>query len=147
VVVAAPEEATLRVQTDGAASFTVDGRPQRTASDGALHLRPGRHSITVASPTLASPRTLTVDLKPNEAALRAVHGGRGQLRVAVTPWAEVIVDGKVLGTTPLEAVDLAEGPHAITLKNGDLGVVSKRRVVVAPGKETLLKVDLFAERK
>jgi serine/threonine-protein kinase len=147
VVVAAPEEATLRVQTDGAASFTVDGRTQRPASDGALHLKPGRHSIVVSSPTLASPRTLSVDLKPNEAALRVVHGGSGKLRAAVTPWAEVIVDGKVLGTTPLQAVELAEGPHSVTLKNGDLGVVSKRRVVVVPGRETLLKVDLFAERK
>jgi serine/threonine-protein kinase len=147
VIVAAPEEATLRVQTDGPASFAVDGRAMRPGSDGALHLKPGRHTVVVTSPLLAAPRTLAIDLKPKEAALRAVHSGRGQLRVAVTPWAEVLVDGKLLGTTPLEAVDLPEGPHAVTLKNGDLGVTSKRRVVVAPGKETLLKVDLFAERK
>jgi serine/threonine-protein kinase len=143
----AAESATLRIQTDGPASFTVDGRAQRPASDGALHLRPGHHTVVVVSRALALPRTLSIDLQPNEAALRAVHAGRGQLRVAVTPWAEVVVDNRMLGITPLDAVDLPEGPHAVVLKNGDLGVVSKRHVLVSPGKETLLKVDLFAEKK
>ena len=69
------------------------------------------------------------------------------MRVAVSPWAEVTVDGRVLGMTPLQPVDLGEGAHQIALKNGDLGVVAKRRVVIAPNKETLLKLDLFGEKK
>jgi serine/threonine-protein kinase len=140
----APKEATLRIQTDGAASFVVDGRAMRTAPDGALHLRPGKHTVTVNATGLASARSLTVELAPGEAALRAVHGGRGWLRVAITPWAEVVVDGKTLGVTPLQPVELAEGPHLVTLKNSDLGVTTKRRLLVTPNKETLLKVDLFS---
>ncbi len=147
VAAGAPAEATLRIQTDGAATFLVDGRPQRPASDGALHLSPGKHTIAVSAATLAFPRTLQIELKPKEAALRAVHGGRGQLRVAVTPWAEVIVDGRTLGVTPLQPADLTEGAHWVTLKNGDLGVTTRRRIIVSPNKEALLKVDLFAEKK
>jgi serine/threonine-protein kinase len=139
------EEATLRVQTDGTASFLVDGKPARAASDGALHLTPGRHAVTVSSTALAAPRSFTIELKPGEAALRSVHGGRGTLRLAVSPWAEVQIDGRAVGVTPLQPQDLAEGQHWIQLKNGDLGVNTKRRVLVAPGKETLLKVDLFAK--
>jgi serine/threonine-protein kinase len=67
------------------------------------------------------------------------------LRLAIAPWAEVQIDGKVLGATPLPPQDLPEGAHFITLKNPDLGVTTKRRVVVIPGKETLLKIDLFAK--
>jgi hypothetical protein len=35
----------------------------------------------------------------------------------------------------------------VALKNGDLGVVAKRRLIVSPNKETLLKLDLFGEKK
>jgi serine/threonine-protein kinase len=146
-VVVKEADATLRVQTDGTASFVVDGKPLKTAPDGALHLTAGRHSVQVSSPALAFSRTLQVDLKPNEAALRAVHGGKGQLRVAVSPWAEVIVDGKSLGVTPLQPSELTEGSHLVTLRNGDLGVTTKRKIMVLPNRESLLKVDLFAEKK
>jgi serine/threonine-protein kinase len=145
-VVEAPAEATLRIQTDGVPSFTVDGKPLKPASDGALHLAPGRHNVTVSATGLAFARTLAVELKPGEAALRAVHGGKGYLRVAVSPWAEVMVDGRVLGTTPLQPAELSEGVHTVTLKNGELGVTTKRRILITPNKEALLKVDLFASR-
>jgi serine/threonine protein kinase len=140
-------EATLRVQTEGVATFVVDGHALKPAADGALHLAAGKHTVIVSSSTLAFPRTIAIDLKPKEAALRAVHGGKGQLRVAVTPWAEVIVDGRTLGVTPLQPSDLPEGPHTVVLKNGDLGVTTKRRIVIAPNKESVLKVDLFSEKK
>jgi eukaryotic-like serine/threonine-protein kinase len=139
------EEATLRVQTDGTASFLVDGRQARAASDGALHLTPGRHAVTVSSTALASPRSFTIELRPGEAAMRTVHGGRGTLRLAVSPWAEVQIDGRAVGVTPLQPQDLSEGQHWIQLKNGDLGVNTKRRVLVSPGRETVLKVDLFSK--
>jgi hypothetical protein len=144
---ALPAEAMLRVQVEGQATFVVDGRTQRAFADGELHLAPGHHRVTVSSPMLAFPRTLEVDLRPREAATRAITRGRGTLRVAVTPWAEVTVDGRALGTTPLSPVDLAEGAHQVALKNGELGIIAKRRVMVAPDKETLLKLDLFSERR
>jgi len=110
-------------------------------------MSPGHHRVVVSSPFYAYPRTLEVDLRPRESATRVVTRGRGTLRVAVTPWAEVTVDGRVLGVTPLSPVDLGEGAHQVSLKNGELGIVAKRRVIVSPAKETLLKLDLFGEHK
>ncbi|MDB4965287.1 MAG: serine/threonine protein kinase [Myxococcales bacterium] len=142
-----PGEALLRVQVEGPATYVIDGRTERAGADGALHLSPGHHRVTVSSPSLAFPRTLEVDLRAREFATRAIPRGRGQLRVAVTPWAEVTIDGRVLGVTPLAPVDLVEGTHQVALRNAELGVTSKRRVVVSPNKETLLKLDLFGEKK
>jgi serine/threonine-protein kinase len=146
VAAMAAPEATLRVQTDGVASFVVDGRALKPASDGTLHLAPGRHSVTVSATGLAFARTLAVELAPGEAALRAVHGGRGQLRLAVSPWAEVTVDGRPLGITPFPPAELGEGAHTVTLRNKDLGVTTKRRVVISPNRESVLKVDLFTSK-
>jgi eukaryotic-like serine/threonine-protein kinase len=140
---AAPREATLKIETQGAPTFVVDGHALKPSADGLLHLQPGRHVIVVSSAQLTSPRTLTVELRADEAAVRAVRLGRGQLRVAVSPWAEVSVDGHALGTTPLPPLDLAEGPHTVTLKNGELNVVTKKHVVIAPNKEVVLKANLF----
>ncbi|HEX9103486.1 MAG TPA: hypothetical protein VF997_14840, partial [Polyangia bacterium] len=144
---AASAEAILRVQVEGPATYVVDGRTEHAASDGALHLPPGHHRVTVSSPLLAYPRTLEVDLRPRDVATRAVTRGRGTLRVAVTPWAEVTVDGRVLGVTPLAPIELGEGAHQVALRNGELGIVAKRRVTISPDREALLKLDLFGEKK
>ncbi len=137
-------EAILRLKTDGpATSYSVDGKKYKPSSDGALHISPGRHRITVAASSLAEPRSFDVNLEPGAIESRTVHSGQGHLRLAITPWAEVSVDGKSLGVTPLKPVDLSEGTHTVTLKNDDLNVTSKQHVVVRPDRETLLKINLF----
>jgi serine/threonine-protein kinase len=141
------DDAILRVQVDGPATFTVDGRSQRPAVDGVLHLTAGHHRVTVSAPTLAYPRTLDLDLRPRESTSRTIARGQGSLRVAVTPGAEVTVDGRSVGGTPLPPIELGEGTHTVTLANRELGVVAKRKLIIAPDKETLLKLDLFSEKK
>jgi len=140
-------EALLRVQVEGPATYVVDGRTNNAGPDGALHLTPGHHRVLVSAPTLAFPRALEVDLRPRESATRVVPRGHGHLRVLVTPFAEVTVDGKLYGVTPLPPIELPEGAHNIALKNGDLGVTAKRRLIVSPNNETLLKLDLYGEKK
>ncbi len=81
------------------------------------------------------------------AAASTAHVGTGRLRLAANPWAEVSIDGKGVGTTPLRASDLGEGNHVITLTNRELHVNLKRKVAVHAGKETVLVVDLFAESR
>lgn len=66
----------------------------------------------------------------------------GSLQVVVLPWADVIVDGKAAGTTPLAPIQLAPGPHSIVLRNAELGAVRNMWVTVKPGAPTLLRVDL-----
>jgi serine/threonine-protein kinase len=143
----APAEATLRLQGDGPLSATIDGKPARPGSDGTYRIAPGKHHVVVSGPALAAPRTLTLEAAPGDALLQRIRSGRGTLRVVATPWAEVTVDGRSAGVTPLPTSELLEGTHTIVLKNGELGATVKRKVVVQPGKETTVRVDLFAERR
>jgi len=55
--------------------------------------------------------------------------------VNVLPWANVYVDGRLRGPTPLE-VELSAGRHTVMLENPDLGRQRKQRVVVKSGKQT-----------
>src|SRR5207245_9294128 len=44
----------------------------------------------------------------------------GQVRIAVSPWGPVEVDGTTVGTAPpLNEVTLSEGRHQITIRNED----------------------------
>lgn len=46
----------------------------------------------------------------------------GRVQLAVSPWANVEVDGKPVGTTPpMNAITLPEGRHSITLRNDGSG--------------------------
>ena len=46
---------------------------------------------------------------------------RGVLRIAISPWGEVEVDGKAMGTSPpLTELSLPEGRHQIVIRNTDL---------------------------
>jgi serine/threonine-protein kinase len=68
----------------------------------------------------------------------------GFLRVAVVPWAEVTVDGRVVGTTPIDAFSLTPGRHRLRLRHPSYEVL-EREVVVRPGETTRVVVNFPKE--
>ncbi|HOX44418.1 MAG TPA: PEGA domain-containing protein [Myxococcota bacterium] len=76
------------------------------------------------------------------AARRAGAGPPGELHILVSPWAHVSVDGKPVGPTPLEPLELPPGKHQVTMDNPELGLLSQRRVEVRSGERTVLRVHL-----
>lgn len=68
----------------------------------------------------------------------------GMLQVAVRPWAEVFLDGKPLGTTPLDRLALPSGDHVVRVRHPAFEPL-ERHVSVKPGETTKLIVDLPAE--
>ncbi len=70
----------------------------------------------------------------------------GTLLVLAHPWAEVSVDGKKIGTTPLEPFALSVGRHRLTLSNPELGASRTTTVSIVSRKQVTLKVDLERQR-
>jgi serine/threonine-protein kinase len=64
------------------------------------------------------------------------------LWVRVTPWAQVFLDGDLLGMTPLQPVRVTPGHHNLILVNGPLHVRKKFPVDVRPHERRVLKLDL-----
>ncbi len=63
-----------------------------------------------------SPRGTPAGLLPAAPALQP----KGLLRIDVSPWAQIEVDGIAIGTAPpLSQLALPEGRHTITLRHGD----------------------------
>jgi len=68
----------------------------------------------------------------------------GLVRLAVTPWAEVSVDGTPFGTTPLKPFPLGSGNHVLRFSHPDYSPLQKK-VTVRPGETLLIEIDLTQE--
>jgi hypothetical protein len=93
-----------------------------------------------AAPKVASakPAKLPAAAKP-----APVVAGGGTLRVNSRPWAQVFVDGKLVGNTPQMAISLSPGSHKLKLVSPDLGLTKQMTVQVEKGKATTKVVNLI----
>lgn len=69
----------------------------------------------------------------------------GHLRLRIHPWAEVFIDGRRHGVTPLPVVALSPGVHSVILVNPELGVRRAHQVRIEAGREALLKAVLSGD--
>jgi len=108
-------------------------------------VRPSRAPAAIPAPpsTLAAapPPTLAAAPPPTTAAAPA---GPGLLQVVVKPWGEVQVDGRSVGTTPLDRLSLPSGTHAVTVRH-PLYEPWEGRVTIRAGQTERVVVDFPAQ--
>jgi PEGA domain len=146
---AAPESlGTLSVQTNPAgATVIIDGQ-QRGASPLSLQLKPGRHVVELV--TDGDVRSIPVMITPGGEVSQFIEIPRatsalGELQIRTEPaGAQVTVDGRVLGRSPLTAEGLTPGQHTVVLEN-ELGPVTQR-VTIEAGTTASLVVPMTAPR-
>jgi serine/threonine-protein kinase len=82
---------------------------------------------------------------PQPAVARS-HGpakpSRGKLLVRVNPWADVVVDGRMVGATPLSPLDVSAGKHSVTVTNSELGKTKTVAVEVRANRQELVEINL-----
>ncbi|MBX7112844.1 MAG: protein kinase [Myxococcaceae bacterium] len=66
----------------------------------------------------------------------------GTLVIRVHPWAEVLIDKRPVGLTPISPRTLSTGRHSVTLVNAQLKVSRQFPVEIRGGKTFVLEVDL-----
>ena len=87
-------------------------------------LRPGKHVLTLSNRDLDYTTVQTVDVEPGEVKTLTIDP-RGAANLNATPWAEVWMDGKKIGDTPLANLALPLGTHELIFKHPKWG---ERRV-------------------
>ncbi|HZB24850.1 MAG TPA: PEGA domain-containing protein, partial [Vicinamibacterales bacterium] len=100
-----------------------DGKLLGTTEQNRLLLRPGRHVLTFTNRDLDYSTVQTVDIEPGEAKTLALDP-KGTVNLNATPWAEVWIDGKKVGDTPLANLEIPLGTREIVFKNN--GYVEQR---------------------
>jgi len=101
----------------------------------------GTHDVVLASERAGVRTTTCVTVVPGQVATVPVTLPNGSLSVTSEPQAEVLVDGRSLGTTPLDGVALAAGVRRVVVRTANFGERSYE-VVVRDGRLTELSVDL-----
>jgi serine/threonine-protein kinase len=142
----APAPGTLSVVVQPWAEVVVDGRSAGTTPlRGPLPLPAGPHRVVLRNAAFPD-HAVTVEVEPGEDVRLAVSLWSLVARVtlAVSPWAEVEVDGRAAGTTPLrEPLVLAPGAHVIRLTHPTLGT-REETVEVSAGEARTLRVRMDA---
>ena len=68
--------------------------------------------------------------------------GTGELVLRIRPYADVHIDGRRRGLTPMPPIKLPAGRHRVRLVNDSLGRSVIRNVNIEPGKRTTLSVNM-----
>jgi serine/threonine-protein kinase len=90
------------------------------------------------------PAPPTTAPSPSPAPATAPAAQTGSLLVLARPWASVVVDGVVIGDTPMKAIPLSAGPHSVVLTHPDYQPYP-RRVVIVAGETFRLALDFANE--
>jgi serine/threonine protein kinase len=107
-------------------------------------VRPSRAPVAIPAPsTLAAAPPPTLAAAPPSTAA-AAPAGPGLLQVVVKPWGEVQVDGRSVGTTPLDRLSLPSGTHAVTVRH-PLYEPWEGRVTIRAGQTERVMVDFPAQ--
>lgn len=131
VVVTAPIEMTVRE----------NGRDLGKSGSERIALAPGRHVLELANDALGYGVRRTLQIRAGKLETVRLVVPTGSLAVNASPWADVWVDGHLVGQTPLSNISVAIGRHDITLRHPDLGE-RRQQVIVGAGEPARVTLDL-----
>jgi hypothetical protein len=120
-----------------------EGRLIGTTSTERLMVPAGRHQLDLVNAAFNFRSSMSVDVQAGKLTAASVTLPNGSLSVNALPWAEVWVDGRSSGTTPLANLAVPIGSHEIVLRHPQLG---ERRRTVTITSQTPVRVGVdFAQ--
>jgi serine/threonine protein kinase len=107
------------------APFTIEiyeqGRLLGTTDTDRIMMAAGRHEIEFVNNALGYRATRTVQVLPGKVLPLPVELPNGTVNLNASPWAEVWIDGKRVGETPIGNLAVAIGPHEVVFKHPEYG--------------------------
>ena len=104
----------------------------------------GRHEIELVNDTLGYRLLRTVQVGPGKLATVTPNWPTGTVALNALPWAEVFVDDKRIGETPIGNLTLPIGPHEVLFRHPDLG---EQRMAVTVSLKAPVRVSADMRKK
>jgi len=101
-------------------------------------------TIPDAAKSGTAPATSSFVTSSTSIAALSTVAAAGFLQVGVVPWAEVTLDGRVLGTTPIDAFALPPGRHRVRLRHPSYEVL-EREILIRSGETSRMIVSFPKE--
>jgi hypothetical protein len=137
-----PDFGHLLVLVEPWAEVAVDGIERGQTPLPEMRLTAGSHELVLSNPSFVGVIRDRVQVIGGQSVQRRYSfKASGTLRLLVRPWADVYVDGRHAGQTPMGALRLPPGTHTLVMRHPELG--EKSAVVeVFQDRETVLEVEM-----
>jgi PEGA domain len=101
----------------------------------------GSHEFQIVSETLGFRLTRHVNVTAGKVVPIGIELPNGTVNINAVPWAEVFVDGRAVGETPIGNLSLPIGPHEVVFRNPKYGE-RRQAVSVTAGGPVRVSVDM-----
>jgi hypothetical protein len=119
----------------------IDGRLVGETPLGKQQLPAGEHQLRLENDNVVGVVQDRVNVEAGAALVRRYDfSDVGYLQFLAKPWAEVSVDGRPVGETPLARVSVPVGPHGVVMEHPRFGR-HERTVDVRLGETTIVEQD------
>ena len=115
-----------------------------TSQSDRIMVSAGRHEIELVNDTLGYRLLRTVQVGPGKLATVTPNWPTGTVALNALPWAEVFVDDKRIGETPIGNLTLPIGPHEVLFRHPDLG---EQRMAVTVSLKAPVRVSADMRKK
>jgi hypothetical protein len=119
-------------------------RPASHAAHKTTQQQPPQQHAFSAAPAAAPRMQQPMPAVSAAPSVAPAPGHAGILRVNSRPWAQILVDGRLMGNTPQPNIQLSPGNHKVQLVNQPMGLSKSFSVTIKAG-EVVTKVMNLAE--
>ena len=136
-----PVSGWLTVKSPVSLEIREDNRLIGTTDSDRIMLAAGRHEVQFENETLGYDETRVITVQPGKVAPITIQMPQGVININAAPWAEVWIDNRRVGETPIGNLPVAIGPHEVVFRHPQLG--EKRQAVSVTLKAPVrLSVDM-----
>jgi hypothetical protein len=118
-----------------------DGVPVGTSRSPKITLQEGEHTLVLINESIGYREKQSVRVKAGALVSVVVTLPQSIIQITAVPWAEVWVDGKPVGVTPIGDLRITIGPHEVVFRHPELGEKTVAAVVKS-GETTVVSADL-----
>ncbi|HXH05901.1 MAG TPA: PEGA domain-containing protein, partial [Vicinamibacterales bacterium] len=114
---AGPASGWIAIRAPIAVQIYESGRLVGSSESERIMVPAGRRELEIVNTTLGFRTTRTVTVAPGATAVVSLALPNGVVHLNAIPWAEVWVDGRRVGETPIGNLSLPIGPHEIVFRH------------------------------
>ena len=137
----APVSGWIAVNAPADVQIFENGRLLGSSKSERIMVSVGRHELEMINESLGYRNTQSVQVAPGQVATVRPDWPKGSLALNALPWADVFIDGKLIGETPIGSIAVPVGSHEVLFRHPDLGE-HRVNIIVTVGTPARLSVDL-----
>jgi hypothetical protein len=141
VAAAGPASGWVAVTAPFAMQIFENGRLVGSTESERIMVPAGRHVFEIVNDVLSYRERRTVQVQPGRTATIGIDLPNGTLNLNAQPWAEVWIDNRRVGETPIGNLSVPIGPHEVVFRHPQFGE-RRQAISVTAGTPVRLSVDM-----